>query len=113
MIHLNRRGKVLVNGQIAGFISEHSDLKKEHFIFEYEQNYIENGAPIGHHYPLTNEPYISDYLPPFFSNLVSEGWLLQHQINKKNINKDDYFGLLLANGSELIGAISVIPDKGE
>ncbi|TWX63731.1 HipA N-terminal domain-containing protein [Colwellia sp. C1TZA3] len=111
MLKLNRRGIIKANGIIAGMISEYTDLKKEQFVFEYEDDYLTNGSPIGHYYPLTSTPYISDHLPPFFSNLVSEGWLRGHQTKKSNLSKDDYFGLLLANGSELIGAISVIPDK--
>lgn len=112
MLKLNRRGIIRANGNIAGIISEYTDLKKEQFVFEYQDDYLTNGSPpIGHHYPLTSVPYITDHLPPFFANLVSEGWLRGHQTKKASINKDDYFGLLLANGSELIGAISVIPDK--
>lgn len=112
MLKLNRRGIIKANGIIAGVISEYTDLKKEQFIFEYKDEYLAKGAsPIGYHYPLTNVPYITDHFPPFFANLVSEGWLRGHQTKKANISKDDYFGLLLANGSELIGAISVIPDE--
>lgn len=111
MLKLNRRGLIRANGIIAGVISEYTDLKKEEYVFEYDHHYLANGSPIGHHYPLTSAPYITDHLPPFFSNLVSEGWLREHQSKKANISKDDYFGLLLANGNELIGAISVIPYK--
>jgi serine/threonine-protein kinase HipA len=111
MLKLNRRGLIQANGVFAGVISEYTDLNKEEFVFEYDHDYLKNGSPIGHHYLLTSTPYITNHLPPFFSNLVSEGWLRGHQSKKANISKDDCFGLLLANGSELIGAISVIPDK--
>lgn len=109
MLKLNRKGAVFVNGENVGEISEYTDLIKEEFVFEYNENYLPHGSPIGHNYPLTSSPYKSDHFPPFFANLVSEGWLRAHQSKKANISKDDYFGLLLANGNELIGAISVIP----
>lgn len=112
MLKLNRRGIIKANGIIAGTISEYTDLNKEEFIVEYDHQYLAHGSPIGHHYPLTSTPFISNHFPPFFANLVSEGWLRIHQSKKANISKDDYFGLLLANGSELIGAISIISDKG-
>lgn len=111
MLKLNRKGTVIVNGIIAGEISEYTELSREEFVFEYNDNYLAHGSPIGHHYPLTSSAYKSNYLPPFFANLVSEGWLRAHQSKKANISKEDYFGLLLANGNELIGAISVLPDK--
>ena len=112
-MNLLRKGIVLANGQVAGTISEYVDLQTEKFVFEYAPSYLENGSPIGYHYPLNNEPYISDHLPTFFSNLVSEGWLLRQQSKNMNISKDDFFGLLLANGRDLIGAISVIPENNE
>lgn len=111
MLKLNREGMVYINGILAGKLSEMTDQSVEEYIFKYDDKYLETGTPIGHHFPLTATPYVFDVLPPFFSNLTSEGWLRAHQSHKARLDKEDSFGLLLANGKELIGAVSVIPSK--
>jgi serine/threonine-protein kinase HipA len=65
--------------------------------------------PIGYHFPLNSKPYTLDTLHPFFTKLVSEGWVRVFQANKSRLDKRDDFGLLLANGGDLIGVISVKP----
>ena len=46
---------------------------------------------------------------PFFENLVSEGWLRKLQSQQQKIDENDRFGLLLANGGDLVGAVTVEP----
>ena len=108
MFKLNRSGYVNINGVFAGIISEHIQELKEQYVFQYDNQYIATGSPIGYHFPVTEQPYVFDALPPFFANLVSEGWLRSHQSKKSRLDKDDSFGLLLANGKELIGAVPII-----
>jgi serine/threonine-protein kinase HipA len=110
MYHQKRRAKVLANGIIAGTLTEYEHNNKMKFVYQYEFDYIKNGAPIGYHFPLTRQPYEFDEFPIFFENLASEGWLKKLQCEKNGIDEKDIFGLLLANGKELIGALSIIED---
>lgn len=104
-----RTGQVQVNGQVAGYLYELREGQREYYQFEYLLEYTENGGPIGHAFPLTEQAYRFDVLPPFFENLISEGWIRTHQATRARLDKQDSFGLLLANGQDLIGALSVIP----
>jgi serine/threonine-protein kinase HipA len=113
-MEVNRRATVFVNSVRAGDLVEYREQTlsgKEEYIFTYDENYLIQGAPIGHHFPLTSEPFCFDILPPFFTNLLSEGWLRKHQAEKSRLDKSDEFGLLCANGKELIGAVSIVADK--
>ena len=116
-MHVNRIATVFVNGVKAGVLTEYrasQDLSaRESYTFEYAADYLVDGAPIGHHLPLTKTQYEFDALPPFFTNLLSEGWLRTHQAQKARLDKNDEFGLLCANGEELIGAVSVVAGEVE
>ncbi|MBH0019743.1 HipA domain-containing protein [Pseudoalteromonas sp. SWXJ133] len=113
-MEINRRATVFANSIRAGDLIEYRDQSlsgKEEYIFIYDRNYLISGDPIGHHFPLKSEPFSFDILPPFFTNLLSEGWLRKHHAEKSRLDKNDEFGLLCANGNELIGAISVVAGK--
>lgn len=99
-----------MNGTLAGTLVELQKDKGDVYIFHYNSGYLITGSPIGFRFPLTSTPYEFDGLPPFFSNLASEGWLKKAQCERGGIDPDDTFGLLLANGKELIGALSIVPD---
>ena len=47
--------------------------------------------------------------PAFFENLVSEGWLRKLQSQEQKIDENDRFGLLLMNGRDLVGAVTIVP----
>ncbi|CUS47714.1 MAG: toxin-antitoxin system HipA family toxin component [Idiomarinaceae bacterium HL-53] len=108
----NRTATVFVNAIKAGTLIEYRDPQdlsgRESYTFTYAEEYLRHGTPIGHHFPLTQTRYEFDAFPPFFSNLLSEGWLRAHQAQKARLDKSDEFGLLCANGEELIGAISIV-----
>ena len=111
---LSRVGYVYCNGRFAGLLTEFGDLKEQVYTFQYDEDYvIKNGTPIGHRFALGSDDFVFDTFPTFFANLVSEGWLRTHQAKKARLDKADYFGLLLANGKELIGAISVLTHQIE
>jgi len=109
MQKLNREAQILINGSVAGILSEYKMDNDERIVFQYDEVYLKEGSPIGRHFPLTTERFEWDELPPFFENLASEGWLRKTQCERAGIENDDTLGLLLANGEELIGAISIIP----
>ncbi|WP_208931794.1 type II toxin-antitoxin system HipA family toxin [Rheinheimera sp. F8] len=109
---LNRTGYVYVNQRLAGLLQEWQANVRQSYVFSYHQDYLDfNGPPIGVNFPLTPVPYNFDVFPPFFANLVSEGWVRRYQAQKAGLDRDDAFGLLLANGAELIGAVSVLNDE--
>ena len=108
----NRIATVFVNSNRAGELVELTDGSlsgRESYRFTYDEDYLIGGVPIGHHLPLRKETFNYDILPPFFTNLLSEGWLRKHQSEKARLDKNDEFGLLCANGKELIGAVSLVP----
>ncbi|GAW95550.1 MULTISPECIES: HipA N-terminal domain-containing protein [Colwellia] len=109
----SREGYIYCNGSFAGVLQEFNDLKTVSYLFKYDAAYLKNGAPIGHHLPLSEQPFAFDAFPTFFANLISEGWLRTHQAKKARLDITDSFGLLLANGKELIGAISVLTSRTE
>jgi serine/threonine-protein kinase HipA len=109
MQKLNREAQILVNGSVAGILSEYKINNDERIVFQYDEAYLKEGSPIGRHLPLTTEKFEWDELPPFFENLASEGWLRKMQCERLAIDNGDTFRLLLGNGAELIGAISIIP----
>jgi serine/threonine-protein kinase HipA len=109
MRKLNRAGCVLANGVVAGYIKEYRDGIRDSYVFTYVPDYLVAGSPIGHTFPLTTAEFEFDVLPPFFENLISEGWIRTHQSTRARLDKQDSFGLLLANGEDIIGALSVVP----
>jgi serine/threonine-protein kinase HipA len=104
---MDRVAYVYFNEMFAGTITESS----EGFTFLYDTNYTFNGVPIGFNYPFSQLKYFNHTLFPVFENLVSEGWLLDLQSRMQHIDKKDKFGILLNNGQDLIGAITVRRDK--
>lgn len=104
---MDRIAYIYFNGFFAGTITE----SPEGFTFIYDTNYTINGTPIGFNYPFTQLRYFSTNLFPVFENLVSEGWLLDLQSSIQHIDKKDKFGILLNNGLDLTGAITVRKEK--
>jgi len=104
-----RKAQVFVNGILAGILSEYKNDIGQRIVFQYDTEYLIFGSPIGSHLPLTPRAFEWNELPPFFENLASEGWLREVQSKKCNLDIEDTFGLLLENGEELIGALSILP----
>jgi serine/threonine-protein kinase HipA len=60
--------------------------------------------------PLRNEAYESDYLFPFFFNMLSEGANRKLQSQLLHIDEYDDFGILLATAqTDTIGAVTIKP----
>jgi len=96
---------VLYNNKEAGYLIKTNNG----FTFQYLEQYLSSheSAPLCYNLPLTQEPFFSKKLFPFFAELISEGWNLSFQSRQQKIDKRDYFKLLLENGEDLIGAVSV------
>jgi len=79
-------------------------------VFTYDETYREraNPVPIAHTLPIREEPFVSESgLPPFFDNLVAEGWLSRAQARALGVDPRNRFALLLGFGQDLAGAVSV------
>ena len=101
---MDRLAKVYFEGRLAGELSQSVDG----FRFRYDEDYLAGGTPLSFHLPLTEGAYVSRRLFPFFENLVSEGWLRKLQSRQQKIDESDRFGLLLLNGEDLVGAVTVV-----
>lgn len=91
-------------------------LEKKRYRFLYADDYLRshNPIPIARTYPLRSEPFDSSELPPFFDNLILEGWLLGRAEKLFQIDKRNRFALLMLTGQNPIGAVSVVPlDENE
>ncbi|SEG89140.1 serine/threonine-protein kinase HipA [Marinobacterium lutimaris] len=101
---MDRKVNVLQNGVLAGVLIQHESGA---YTFQYDATYLAHGAPIAYRLPLQKEAYHSDQLFPFFENLASEGWLLKLQSQLQHIDERDTFSMLIANGKDLVGAVSL------
>ncbi len=102
-----RKVKIYMHDKWAGTLLE----DEEGYHFQYEPEYIEINDPelVSLTLPLTNKPYQSRILFPFFDGLIPEGWLLKITEKSWKINPRDRMGILLVTCRDCIGAVSVIP----
>lgn len=102
-----KKANVFVNDSHAGVIEE-TDSGYE---FRYSTDYLrrEGATPVSLTLPLTEKPYHSNVLFPFFDGLIPEGWLLDIARQNWKISAHDRFSLLLACCKDCIGNVSVVP----
>ncbi|MBL4796896.1 MAG: HipA N-terminal domain-containing protein [Oleispira sp.] len=98
-----RQALVHYNGRIAGTIRETT----AGFEFQYDTAYLAGGVPISFNYPLQEEAFYYAEFPSFFENLAAEGWMRKLQSREQHIDEADPLGLLLANGRDLTGAVTI------
>jgi HipA-like protein len=97
------------NGTFAGLLIEEN---RKHYIFKYDDKYFmnDNCADISLTLPKSKKEYHSEYLFPFFFNMLSEGINRQLQCKQLKIDEEDDFGLLATTAQcDTIGAITVKP----
>ena len=104
---INLWGKIYYKDTFAGILSQETGGR---CVFTYDESYLQSSLPaISYTLPLRAEPHLSEYgLHPFFDNLCAEGWLKNLQARALGLRRDDRFSLLLAFGTDLAGAVSVI-----
>lgn len=104
-----REMEVYRNGNLAGILIEEN---RKSYVFRYEESYYnDNTKPaISLTLPKTKKEYKSEFLFPFFFNMLSEGVNRKLQSNQLKIDEEDSFGLLMATAQyDTIGAITVKP----
>ncbi len=96
-------------GKAAGILEE----TDEGYEFRYDREYLADAAaaPVSLTLPMSEKPYKSPVLFPFFDGLIPEGWLLDVALRNTDISELDRFSLLLLCCKDCIGAVSVIPIK--
>ena len=104
-----RVAKVYCNGEFAGILTEENG---QSYVFRYDDTYfIDKRKPaVSLTLPKTEREYKSEYLFPFFFNMLSEGANRQTQSRLLKIDEKDHFGILLATAQyDTIGSITVKP----
>lgn len=107
-----RRAKILFKEREAGLLTQHDDGT---FMFQYHDLWVEDAErpPISLTLPKRREPYESDFLFPFFYNMLPEGSNKQVICKLNQIDDDDYFGLLMVTAKhDAIGAVRVQKTDG-
>jgi len=100
-----KQANIFMYNNFAGILTEDENGYK----FEYNSAYLlsKDAEAISLTLPLTDKPYISNVLHPFFDGLIPEGWLLAIAEKDWKINNRDRMSLLLACCKDCIGAVSV------
>jgi HipA-like protein len=104
-----RAMEVCRNGILTGILTEES---RKSFVFKYDDAYFNdtNKPAVSLTLPKTKQKYQSEYLFPFFFNMLSEGVNRKLQSTQLKIDEEDSFGLLMATAQyDTIGAITVKP----
>ena len=102
-----RIAEVYCNGVLAGVLTEEN---RKSFLFCYDIAYYnDNSKPaISLTLPKTQQTYSSEFLFPFFSNMIAEGTNLAIQSKYLKIDEKDILSLLGATAStDNIGAITI------
>ena len=95
------------NGTLAGTLTEEN---RQYFVFRYDDNYFNDASKpaISLTLPKTQKDYKSEFLFPFFSNMIAEGENKKTQSRLLKIDENDQFGLLMSTATaDTIGNITV------
>lgn len=102
-----RQAEVFRNKKLIGILTEEN---QQNYIFRYENSWFQDVSKPALSLTLTKhqQEHQSNYLFPFFYNMLSEGVNKQLQCRQLQIDENDSFGLLLATAEfDTIGAITV------
>jgi serine/threonine-protein kinase HipA len=98
-----RLANVFIHERLAGQMQE--SAKGKNNTFTYIEDY--SGPPISLTMPVAQRSFDFDRFPPFFDGLLPEGPQLEGLLKTRKIDRDDYFGQLIAVGNDLVGAVTV------
>lgn len=101
-----RKAAVYRNGILSGHLIEDDN---RNYLFRYDDSYYHADYPaISLTLKKNQQEYSSQYLFPFFYNMLSEGVNRQLQCRHLKLDENDDFGLLLATAEfDTIGAVSI------
>ncbi|WP_300441413.1 HipA N-terminal domain-containing protein [Christiangramia sp.] len=102
-----RQAKILYKGKEAGILEQHNDGS---FSFQYLDTWLADpGNPsISLTLPRSQTEYQSDYLFPFFYNMLPEGTNRQTVCKANRLDSNDYFGILMTTARyDTVGAVTV------
>lgn len=97
------------NNTLCGTLEKQNNT----YIFKYNENFLnsENTA-ISLTLPKLKEPFVSNFLHPFFSGLLSEGNLKKLQCKALKIDENDEFTRLIKTAQyDTIGTITIKEQK--
>jgi HipA-like protein len=104
-----RSVEVYRNGMLAGTLTEESS---QLYVFVYDDKYFDDQTKpsISLTLPKTQKEYRSQFLFPFFFNMLSEGVNRKLQCNFLKLDEKDTFGMLMATAQyDTVGAVTVKP----
>lgn len=101
-----RKLEVYVNDTKAGILTEQNPGKG--YTFVYTAAYLDSDLPpVSLTLPKREEAYESEFLFPFFTNLLPEGANRKVICREKRIDHKDFFGMLMATvGTDMIGSVN-------
>ena len=102
-----RQAKILYKGKEAGILEQHNNGS---FSFRYLDTWLADpGNPsISLTLPRSQTEYHSDYLFPFFYNMLPEGTNRQTVCIANRLDSNDYFGILITTAHyDTVGAVTV------
>jgi len=108
-----RKAKVIFKNEEAGILTQHDDGS---FSFRYHDDWSDNNhkQSISLTLPKTEKEFHSEYLFPFFYNMLPEGSNKQVVCKLNRIDREDHFGLLMSTAkNDSIGAVRVIKIESE
>jgi len=101
---MGRVANVYFHSELVGKLWKESNAH----CFQYDREYILAGKKqISFSLPISTNIIKTQELHGFFSGLVAEGWLRNVQSKARRIDSKDEFSLLIENGHDLIGAITI------
>lgn len=104
-----REAAVYRNGELAGVLTEEN---RRQYLFKYTDNWLADSSKpaVSLTLPKSQQEFHSDFLFPFFFNMLSEGANRRLQSTQLKIDEADHFGLLLATAQhDTVGAVTVKP----
>jgi len=99
--------EVLRNTILVGYLSKEDDGS---YKFEYVSEYLADEKPmsISVNFPINIEMYRSEFLFPFFYNMLAEGNIKKAQCRSLKIDENDSFSRLIKTSKDdTIGAVHI------
>jgi len=107
MVERKKKAFVYLRESKAGLLEKAERGYRFYYFKEYLSS--QDAQPVSLTLPLTEEPYESERLFPFFLGLIPEGWLLDLTSRTLKIDPENPFDILLATGGDCIGAVKIVP----